>query len=74
MYRFIQFMSSDGATFGDTPGREYELNPFEVDVLERLTAAGLPNNRLDSMNQVLRDLEAFWGEQMGAGGLSVANG
>ena len=41
---------------------------------ERLAAAGLQNARLDSMNQVLRDLEAFWGEQMGAGGLSVANG
>ncbi len=41
---------------------------------ERLGAAGLQNARLDSMNQVLRDLEAFWGEQMGAGGLSVANG
>jgi DNA-binding MarR family transcriptional regulator len=41
---------------------------------ERLTAAGLQNARLDSMNQVLRDLETFWGEQMGAGGLSVANG
>ena len=41
---------------------------------ERLAAAGLQNARLDSMNQVLHDLEAFWGEQMGAGGLSVANG
>ncbi len=41
---------------------------------ERLEPAGLQNTRLESMNQVLRDLEAFWGEQMGAGGLSVANG
>ncbi len=41
---------------------------------ERLAPAGLQSTRLESMNQVLRDLEAFWGEQMGAGGLSVANG
>ena len=41
---------------------------------ERLATSGLQNARLDSMNQVLRDLEAFWGEQMGAGGLSVING
>ena len=38
---------------------------------ERLLTAGLQNSRLDSMNQVLRDLETFWGEQMGAGGLNV---
>jgi DNA-binding MarR family transcriptional regulator len=38
---------------------------------ERLVAAGLQSTRLDSMNQVLRDLETFWGEQMGAGGLNV---
>jgi DNA-binding MarR family transcriptional regulator len=40
---------------------------------ERLAAAGLQNTRLDSMNQVLRDLETFWAEQMGAGGLTVVN-
>ena len=38
---------------------------------ERLGTAGLQPTRLDSMNQVLRDLETFWGEQMGAGGLNV---
>jgi len=41
MYRFVQFMGSDGASFGGAPGRDVELNPFEVDVLNRLTAAGL---------------------------------
>jgi len=41
---------------------------------ERLAGAGLQSTRLDGMNQVLRDLETFWGEQMGAGGLSVAAG
>src|SRR3954467_4893656 len=41
---------------------------------ERLAGAGLANTRLDSMNLVLRDLETFWGDQMGAGGLNVANG
>ena len=35
----------------------------------RLVGAGLANARLESMNHVLRDLETFWAEQMGAGGL-----
>lgn len=38
---------------------------------ERLVQAGLPNNRLESMNHVLRDLETFWTEQAGAGGLTL---
>lgn len=38
---------------------------------ERLVSAGLPNSRLEDLNQILRDLETFWGEQMGVGGLSV---
>lgn len=38
---------------------------------EKLSGAGLPNSRLESMNHVLRDLETFWGEQMGAGGLTI---
>jgi DNA-binding MarR family transcriptional regulator len=40
---------------------------------ERLIAAGLTDDRLQTMNQVLHDLEAFWGEQMGAGGLSLVS-
>lgn len=39
---------------------------------EKLGASGLANARIESMNQVLRDLETFWGEQMGTGGLSIA--
>lgn len=38
---------------------------------ERLQAANLSEERLKEMNQTLRDLETFWGEQMGAGGLSL---
>ena len=41
---------------------------------DRLAGAGLSDARLETMNQVLRDLEVFWGEQMGVGGLSVAAG
>jgi very-short-patch-repair endonuclease len=41
MYRFIEFMASGGETFGDDPGREVELNPFEEDVMRRLVDAGL---------------------------------
>lgn len=39
---------------------------------ERLGSAGLANARLESMNHVLRDLETFWGDQAGSGGLVVA--
>lgn len=38
---------------------------------ERLTQATLPNDRIESMNEILRDIEKFWAEQMGAGGLSL---
>ena len=48
MYRFIQFMSSGGTSFGGDPGRDVELNPFEADIMHRLTQAGL-------------DLEPQWG-------------
>src|SRR5665213_2372094 len=48
MYRFLQFMSSSGTSFGGDPGRDYELNPFEADVMYRLNQAGL-------------DLEPQWG-------------
>jgi len=41
---------------------------------DRLGGAGLTNDRLESLNQVLRDLETFWGEQTGAGGLNMASG
>jgi DNA-binding MarR family transcriptional regulator len=61
-------LSDKGRKLNDAVARLYKKHE------ERLGAAGLPTTRLDSMNQVLRDLEAFWGEQMGAGGLSVANG
>ncbi|MCE9507583.1 MAG: MarR family transcriptional regulator [Alphaproteobacteria bacterium] len=41
---------------------------------ERLAGAGLSDTRLESMNQTLRDLETFWGEQIGSGGLNLAAG
>jgi DNA-binding MarR family transcriptional regulator len=61
-------LSDKGRKLNDAIGRLYKKHE------ERLGAAGLQNTRLESMNQVLRDLETFWGEQMGAGGLNVANG
>ena len=36
-----------------------------------LIAANLPAERLEAMNKVLRDLENFWGDQMGSGGLTL---
>jgi very-short-patch-repair endonuclease/DNA polymerase III delta prime subunit len=41
MYRFFQFMSSGGTSFGDDPGRNVEMNPFEIDVKDHLEARGL---------------------------------
>jgi very-short-patch-repair endonuclease/DNA polymerase III delta prime subunit len=41
MYRFMQFMSSNGAGFGDNPGRDVTLNPFEVEVMRQLESRGL---------------------------------
>jgi DNA-binding MarR family transcriptional regulator len=39
---------------------------------EKLGAANLADARLDGMNQVLRDLETFWGGQAGSGGLDLS--
>ena len=41
MYRFIQFMASDGESFGDTPGRDVKMNAFEVNIYEELQSRGL---------------------------------
>lgn len=38
---------------------------------DKLETAGLPAPRLDSMNKVLNDLEAFWADQMNKGGLTL---
>jgi DNA-binding MarR family transcriptional regulator len=38
---------------------------------EKLVTVGLANTRLDSMNHVLHDLEAFWSNETGAGGLNL---
>jgi DNA-binding MarR family transcriptional regulator len=60
-------LSDKGRKLNDAIARLYKKHE------EQLAVAGLPNTRLESMNQVLRDLETFWGEQMGAGGLSIAS-
>jgi DNA-binding MarR family transcriptional regulator len=41
---------------------------------ERLAGAGITESKLEGMNQSLRDLEVFWGEQIGTGGLNIATG
>jgi DNA-binding MarR family transcriptional regulator len=38
---------------------------------EKLAGASLGNTRLDSLNQILRDLETFWADQVGRGGLTL---
>lgn len=47
------------------------MNRLYVRHEESLAAAGLSDERLEVMNKTLHDLEAFWVEQMGAGGLSL---
>lgn len=39
---------------------------------ERLAAANISNAKLESMNVALRELESFWSQQVGAGGLSLS--
>lgn len=41
MRRFITFAATGGSDFGDDGAQPVELNPFEYDVLRRLTDAGL---------------------------------
>jgi very-short-patch-repair endonuclease len=41
MHHFVQFMSSGGSDFGDGASRVVEMNPFEEDIYNRLTRAGL---------------------------------
>lgn len=40
---------------------------------EKLGAANLPHPRLDSMNQVLRDLETFWSQHAAGGDLTIVS-
>ena len=60
-------LSDKGRKLNDAIGKLYKKHE------DRLAGAGLANTRLETMNQVLRDLETFWGEQMGAGGLTIAS-
>lgn len=58
-------LSEKGRKLNDAITRLYKKHE------ERLVGAGLTNSRLESLNHVLRDLETFWGEQMGTGGLNI---
>lgn len=58
-------LSEKGRKLNDAITRLYKKHE------ERLVGAGLTNSRLESLNHVLRDLETFWGEQMGTAGLNI---
>lgn len=58
-------LSEKGRKLNDGMSRLYQRHE------ERLVDAGLTDERFAAMNKVLHDLEAFWAEQMGAGGLSL---
>ena len=60
-------LTDKGRKLNDGITRLYKMHE------EKLAGAGLPNARLESMNHVLRDLETFWGEQVGMGALSLAS-
>ncbi|MDN4489683.1 AAA domain-containing protein [Demequina sp. SYSU T00068] len=42
MVQFLRFMASGGQDIGDLPTKDVALNPFEIDVRDRLTRAGIP--------------------------------
>src|SRR3954462_15651623 len=48
-------LSDKGRKLNDAIAKLYKKHE------ERLATAGLPQSRLETMNQVLRDLEVFWG-------------
>lgn len=58
-------LSEKGRKLNEGLTRLYKLHE------ERLAQANLGNARLEEMNKVLRDVESFWSEQMGAGGISL---
>jgi DNA-binding MarR family transcriptional regulator len=60
-------LSEKGRRLNDAISKLYKKHE------DRLSSAGLSDARLETMNQVLRDLETFWGEQTGVGGLNVAS-
>jgi very-short-patch-repair endonuclease len=41
MHRFLRFMASNGTDRNEGPDDSIALNPFEIDIRDRLTAAGL---------------------------------
>ncbi|TPW76157.1 AAA domain-containing protein [Schumannella soli] len=41
MYQFVRFVASRGAELGDGPNNGVALNPFEIDIRDRLQEAGL---------------------------------
>lgn len=58
-------LTDKGRKLHDAVTRLYKLHEG------KLEAAGLAQGRLEGMNKVLNDLEAFWAEQMGRGGLTL---
>ncbi len=56
-------LSDKGRKLNDAITKLYKIHE------EKLVGAGLAASRLESMNHVLRDLETFWGDQVGKGGL-----
>jgi very-short-patch-repair endonuclease len=41
MYQFVRFVAAGGTNLGDGPNRDIPLNAFEIDVRDRLEAAGI---------------------------------
>ncbi len=58
-------LSDKGRKLNDALGRLYKKHE------EKLIPSGLTPQRLESMNHVLRDLETYWSDQMGTGGLTL---
>ncbi len=56
--RYLEFMASGGAVLGDTGRTHTEMNPFELDVYQRLSASGIPLESQWGVSKYRLDLAA----------------
>lgn len=71
MYRFIRFMASGGKELDGGPDRSIALNPFEIDVRDRLTKAGMSLDPQVGVGSYRIDFAARHPEQPGRHVLAI---
>lgn len=60
-------LSEKGTKLNDAIGRLYKKHE------ERLVGSNLTDERLETLNNTLKDMEVFWAEQVGKGGLNISS-